>query len=60
MAKRALVTGSSSGIGFAYSKYLMNEGWELDLVSKNKNRSQKSELILNYQNAEFHNVDLSK
>ena len=60
MAKRALITGFSSGIGLAYSKYLVNESWNLDLVSKNEDRSKKSEMILNYKHANFHNADLSK
>tara|TARA_B100001175_G_scaffold282160_1_gene261058 strand:+ start:37949 stop:38704 length:756 start_codon:yes stop_codon:yes gene_type:complete len=60
MAKKALITGFSSGIGFAYSKHLANEGWKLDLVSKNKDRSKKSEIILNYDSADFYNADLSK
>ena len=60
MTKKALVTGFSSGIGLAYSKHLANDGWKLDLVSKNKDRSKKSEMILNYDHAHFHNADLSK
>ena len=31
--KKALITGSSSGIGFEYAKYLNQKGWSLDLVS---------------------------
>jgi short-subunit dehydrogenase len=39
MAYRALITGSSSGIGFEYAKHLSEKGWNLDLVSQDKDRS---------------------
>ena len=39
MIKKALLTGFSSGIGFAYAKHLANNGWHLDLVSQNKDRA---------------------
>ena len=60
MSSRALITGSSSGIGFSYANYLKNEGWYLDLVSENKERLKKSKENLNYKNASFHAEDLSK
>ena len=40
--KRALITGSSSGIGFAYAKLLSQKGWHLDLISQNQERSQNA------------------
>ena len=51
MSSRALITGSSSGIGFSYANYLKNKGWYLDLVSENKERLKKSKENLNYENA---------
>ena len=60
MSSRALITGSSSGIGFSYANYLKNEGWYLDLVSENKERLKKSKENLNYENASFHSEDLTK
>ena len=36
MDKRALITGSSTGIGFEYAKYLSKNGWFLALISQNK------------------------
>ena len=60
MSLRALITGASSGIGFSYAEYLKNEGWYLDLVSKNDKRLENSKKDLNYENASFHSADLSK
>ena len=60
MNKRALITGSSSGIGFAYARYLTKKGWDLDLISNDKDRSEKSKIDLDYKKASFHTADLSK
>ena len=60
MNKKALITGSSSGIGFAYAKYLSKKDWNLDLISHDIRRSEKSEIELNYQKASFYKADLSK
>ena len=60
MNKRALITGASSGIGFAYAKYLTKKDWHLDLVSNNKERSEESRTSLDYKKASFYTADLSK
>jgi len=60
MNKRALITGSSTGIGFEYARYLSKEGWSLDLISQNKARSLESKNKLSYGKAQFHIFDLGK
>ena len=57
---RALITGSSSGIGMAYAKYLASQGWYLDLISKDPSRSKEAEKILNYPRANSFLADLSQ
>ena len=60
MAYRALITGSSSGIGFEYAKYLSKKGWSLDLVSQDNDRSLQSKEKLQYEKARFHTFDLGQ
>ena len=60
MTNRALITGSSSGIGFEYAKYLSQKGWNLDLVSQDNDRSLQSKERLQYEKARFHTFDLGK
>ena len=60
MTNRALITGSSSGIGFEYAKYLSQKGWNLDLVSQDNDRSLQSKERLQYERARFHTFDLGK
>ena len=60
MDKRALITGSSSGIGFAYARHLSEKDWNLDLISNDSIRSEKSKIELNYKKASFYKADLSK
>ena len=38
----ALVTGFSSGIGLAYSKYLAKNNWELELIAQNPEKAKKA------------------
>ena len=60
MNNRALITGSSSGIGFAYARYLSKKDWNLDLISHDNTRSERSEIELDYKKASFYIADLSK
>ena len=60
MKSRALITGASTGIGYAYAKHLSKKGWILDLISENAERSIKSKDALNYPDAKFYLADLSK
>ena len=60
MTNRALITGSSSGIGFEYAKYLSKKGWNLDLVSQDNDRSLQSKEKLQYEKARFHTFDLGQ
>ena len=57
--KRALITGSSSGIGYAYAKYLSERGWYIDLVSQNIDRAEEAYKTLNYEHSKIHIHDLS-
>ena len=60
MCYRALITGSSSGIGYQYARHLSKQGWNLDLISQDQKRSLDSKKNLSYENANFHVYDLGK
>ena len=57
--KNALVTGFSSGIGFEYSKFLSERGWELSLVSQNKENAIAAYKALDNPFSRYHLADLS-
>ena len=58
--KKALITGSSSGIGFEYAKHLNKEGWSLDLVSFDEERSREARDLFTNETNTYHHLDLSK
>ena len=57
---KALVTGFSSGIGLAYSRYLAKENWNLELVAQNKNKAESAFISLGHPMSHYHISDLSK
>ena len=58
--KKALITGSSSGIGFEYAQHLNKEGWSLDLVSFDEDRSREARDLFTNETNTYHHLDLSK
>ena len=56
---KALITGFSSGIGFAYSKYLTLNNWELDLVAQNPEKSKMAFNAIKNKHSTYHLEDLS-
>ena len=58
--KTALITGGSSGIGLAYAQYLLKEGWTVQIVSKNEDRSLEAVCKLNNPNVKNYIYDLTK
>ena len=57
---KALVTGFSSGIGLAYSKYLALNNWELELVAQNPEKSEMAFNAIKNKDSTYHLADLSK
>ena len=57
---KALVTGFSSGIGLAYSKYLALNDWELELVAQNPEKSEQAFNAIAHNKSAYHLADLSK
>ena len=57
---KALVTGFSSGIGLAYSKYLALNNWKLELVAQNPEKSEMAFNGIKNNESNYHLADLSK
>lgn len=55
---KALITGASSGMGLDMAKYLYKLGYDLFLVSKDKEKLEKT--YKNYKNVEIIAMDLTK
>ena len=57
---KALITGFSSGIGYAYSNYLSKQGWDLSLISQQESKAKKAYDSINNPHAKYYIADLSK
>ena len=57
---KALITGFSSGIGYAYSNYLSKQGWDLSLISQQESKAKKAFDAINNPHAKYYIADLSK
>lgn len=57
---KALVTGFSSGIGLAYSKYLASNNWGLELVAQNPEKSKRAFNEIGNKESSYYLADLSK
>ncbi len=57
---KALVTGFSSGIGLAYSKYLALNNWQLELVAQNPEKSEMAFNRIKNKDSTYHLANLSK
>ena len=51
---KALITGFSSGIGYAYSNYLSKQGWDLSLISQQESKAKKAYDSINNPNAKYY------
>ena len=58
--RKALVTGFSSGIGLAYSKYLANNNWSLELVAQNREKAERAFYEIGIKESNYYLADLSK
>ena len=60
MNKTVLITGASSGIGFELSKIFARKGYNLIMVSRNKERLEKAKNIVYMENEEVNIEVLAK
>ena len=56
----ALITGFSSGIGFAYSRHLSKQGWSLSLISQQESKAKKAYDSIDNAYSNYYTADLSQ